>query len=273
MKKIILRAKAKALGLKRYFDGKPCPSGHIFEKLVANYTCIKCLKEKHLAHRRIKRSAEASAREAERVSAANGHHLPHNPTVAKNLGLNKYFTGKPCPKGHVAERWAGGGCVICQRSAKPKNVADHRAKKAKYAREWRAKNGDRSRKIVREKRKTDIQTKLRSVIRCRIKSALRGLVKSKSSIAYLGCSVAHARAHIEKQFKEGMTWENHAIDGWHIDHILPLASFDLTDEDQRRRAFHYTNLQPLWALENLIKQKKLPAHPAINPVEANVDGL
>ncbi len=54
-----------------------------------------------------------------------------------------------------------------------------------------------------------------------------------------------------------MTWDNHGMKGWHVDHVIPLAAFDLRDEGQRRKAFHYTNLQPLWAHDNLMKNDKI----------------
>ncbi len=67
----------------------------------------------------------------------------------------------------------------------------------------------------------------------------------------LGCTVHEARLYIESKFKSGMSWDNYGE--WHIDHINPLVSFDVTKMDQRLEAFHFTNLQPLWAEEN---QKK-----------------
>ena len=65
------------------------------------------------------------------------------------------------------------------------------------------------------------------------------------------------KEHLEKQFKEGMSWENYGFYGWHIDHILPLSSFDLTKAEEQKKAFHYTNLQPLSAKENLQKYSKI----------------
>jgi len=67
----------------------------------------------------------------------------------------------------------------------------------------------------------------------------------------LGCTPGELREHIERQFKPGMSWENRGQ--WHVDHRRPLAWFDMRDPEQRRQACHYTNLQPLWALDNLSK--------------------
>jgi hypothetical protein len=71
----------------------------------------------------------------------------------------------------------------------------------------------------------------------------------------IGCSVPQLRKHLEAQFTEGMTWDNHGE--WHIDHIKPCASFDLTDAEQQLECFNYTNLQPLWASDNLSKGAKV----------------
>ena len=74
----------------------------------------------------------------------------------------------------------------------------------------------------------------------------------------IGCDVATLKAHIEGQFKDGMTWENYGRSGWWIDHKVPMCSFNLADPEQRSKAFHYTNLQPLWWRENLEKGDLLP---------------
>lgn len=72
--------------------------------------------------------------------------------------------------------------------------------------------------------------------------------KSRKTNEYLGCTFAEARAHIEKQFKRGMSWNNHGE--WEIHHIIPLAEWDLTDPQQMIRATHFTNIKPLWKAEN-----------------------
>jgi hypothetical protein len=123
------------------------------------------------------------------------------------------------------------------------------------------KSNEKRRKYSKKKWKTDTNFKLRHILRNRIRDALKRQnksgVKSENTIKLLGCSVIEARKHLEKQFKEGMTWENHAHDTWHIDHIIPCASFDLTDPEQQNKCFHYTNLQPLWAEENMSKSAKI----------------
>jgi hypothetical protein len=73
----------------------------------------------------------------------------------------------------------------------------------------------------------------------------------------LGCPVEQFKSHLEKLWQSNMTWENHGIDGWHIDHIIPCASFDLSKIEEQKKCFHYTNLQPLWGRENQSKGKKI----------------
>jgi IS30 family transposase len=82
----------------------------------------------------------------------------------------------------------------------------------------------------------------------------KGLTKPESSFNLLGCTLQEFQTHLESLFQPGMTHENYGE--WHIDHIRPLVSFDLTQEDQRRASCHYTNLQPLWAKDNLSKGAK-----------------
>jgi hypothetical protein len=107
------------------------------------------------------------------------------------------------------------------------------------------------------KRKTDIQFKLSRNLRSRLNSAVNGNYKSGSEIKDLGCTIEQLKQYLESKFQSGMSWDNWTLDGWHIDHIKPLASFDLTDRKQLLEACHYTNLQPLWATDNLIKSDKL----------------
>jgi hypothetical protein len=79
--------------------------------------------------------------------------------------------------------------------------------------------------------------------------------KKNKTFDIVGCAPNYLREHIEKQFLEGMNWENYGFYGWHIDHIIPLSSA-ITEEDIYKLC-HYTNLQPLWAKDNLTKNNKL----------------
>jgi len=98
----------------------------------------------------------------------------------------------------------------------------------------------------------DFEYKLTLLSRSRVKAALKGRgAKSRKTVQLIGCSIDHLRQHLEAQFTEGMTWDNHGE--WHIDHIKPCAAFDLTCERQQLECFNYTNLQPLWASDNLTK--------------------
>jgi hypothetical protein len=102
--------------------------------------------------------------------------------------------------------------------------------------------------------KTDINFKLLHNLRNRIWYALKRNIKSVRTIQLVGCSIENLKKHLENQFKIGMNWSNYGK--WHIDHIIPCASFDMSKEIEQKKCFHYTNLQPLWAIENLIKHDK-----------------
>lgn len=132
-----------------------------------------------------------------------------------------------------------------------------REKQNEYQRNYRAKHRQHVNDKARLDRKTNIQFKLRNVLRVRLNDALRKHLLKGSGVKLLGCSLESFRLYLEARFEPGMTWENHGRKGWHIDHIKPLASFDLTDPEQLKKACHYTNLQPLWEQDNLKKSWKV----------------
>jgi hypothetical protein len=102
------------------------------------------------------------------------------------------------------------------------------------------------------RKKNDPAFKLRS----RLGSALKNqnAIKSNKTMELVGCTIPFLRGYLEAKFKDDMTWENHGE--WHIDHIKPCASFNLLDDEEQKKCFHYKNLQPLWADENLSKGNK-----------------
>jgi len=101
---------------------------------------------------------------------------------------------------------------------------------------------------------TDAKKIARSV-RTRIWQNIKN-VERKSSQQLTGISWEDLKTYLESRFLPGMTWENYSKYGWHIDHIRPLSSFDLTDKVQLEQACHYSNLQPLWAKDNISKGAK-----------------
>lgn len=132
-------------------------------------------------------------------------------------------------------------------------------KRKKLELELKRANPGRRQKVqsrLNERRKTEPEFAIVSRLRSRMNAAIRCLngVKSETSLGLIGCLPGALRKYIESLFKPGMNWENRGL--WHIDHIRPCASFDLTDPEQQRQCFHYTNLRPLWAHENWSKNAR-----------------
>ena len=124
--------------------------------------------------------------------------------------------------------------------------------KQKY-REYEKSPEHRKRRRVYEndKNSNDIQYRLAKLLRTRLRLAIKGNFRGGSAVKNLGCSISELKTYIENKFQPGMAWNNHGE--WHIDHIKPLASFDLTKQNEILIAIHYSNLQPLWAEDNLKK--------------------
>jgi len=120
--------------------------------------------------------------------------------------------------------------------------------------DYKQKQTIRRREYENNKLKTDICFKLKKNMRKRIREMLMdfSLVKSERTVYYVGCNLEKLRNHLESTFQEGMSWENYGE--WHIDHIIPCSSWNLADEKERRMCFHFSNLQALWATENISKK-------------------
>ena len=119
-----------------------------------------------------------------------------------------------------------------------------------------------SQRVYDRKRSKNTYWKLKNRLRVRLKCALRArkyngrAIKQSSTMTMLGCTPYQLRLHLQSRFKEGMTWRNYGKK-WHIDHIIPCAFFNLTLAHEQRLCFHYSNLQPLWAKENMQKSDKI----------------
>lgn len=137
-------------------------------------------------------------------------------------------------------------------------TADHQRE---YRKKYNATHRKESAERIVKREAIDLQFKLANRLRARTRLALQAQSAEKAtrSCELLGCTFAFFREWIEKQFTAGMTWENwgRGTDKWHLDHIRPVSSFDLTDPEQQKQCFHYTNVRPLWAVDNLSKGPKL----------------
>jgi len=133
----------------------------------------------------------------------------------------------------------------------------HKEEETIRKREWLLKNKYYYRDRARKLRITDIKFKLMGNIRSRFNRALHLNNKLGHAIELLGCSIGFFKKYLESQFKEGMNWSNYGLKGWHIDHIKPISSFDLSNPEEQKLCEHYTNKQPLWANDNLKKSNKI----------------
>ncbi len=131
----------------------------------------------------------------------------------------------------------------------------------KIVAEYRKKEPDKIRNLAKhynKRRKSiDLLFKLKILLRDRFIKAVKKNAKKGSAVRDLGCSIEFFKEYLEQQFQPGMSWDNWTRNGWHIDHIKPLTAFDLTLREEVVKACHYTNLQPLWALDNIRKGNKL----------------
>ena len=117
----------------------------------------------------------------------------------------------------------------------------------------------KQKEYIKNRLKTDPLFRMVQNLRRRLHHALKSQVAKKSikTLDEIGCTPEFLRNHLESQFKEGMTWDNHGIRGWHVDHIKPCIAFDLNNPEEQKIVNHYTNLQPLWWYENLSKGDKI----------------
>lgn len=213
--------------------------------------------------------------EAEQVImlAKRAYHVEYarNNAVKARARATQWRLDNPGRKLEANRKWAKDNPEKTQQAAiksRATNPVQIRENHARYV----SKDPDRARKVKRdwaELNRKENNTKRRVLLasnpsrrladnlRARTSAAIRqgsaAGSRGGSAVRDLGCSIPELKARLEAQFLPGMNWENWSLRGWHIDHIKPLASFDLTNRDQFLQACHFTNLQPLWAFDNLSK--------------------
>jgi hypothetical protein len=222
----LTRQEAIAKGLTCYYAA-PCSKGHTTGRQVANMNCIGCAR------------LRAKTPQARARMAAYQRKLSQRPDIAERIRQRRQ---SPEAKAY-AKAYA---------DANRERLRDYRASRYQE-------NKGEINAATRARYAEDIEFQLMTLLRGRFKKIIRGERSTENCRRLVGCTLDELRVHIESQFLPGMTWENRGLYGWHIDHIRPCASFDLTDPAQRAQCFHYTNLQPLWAADNLAKSTKWEA--------------
>lgn len=139
--------------------------------------------------------------------------------------------------------------------ARPEVKARNQARMKIYNSAYGKNNKDRIAAHLKYRYRTDINFRIKHLLRCRLRDALKENRRPASAIKLLGCTIPELKAHLESQFESWMSWEN--FGEWQIDHISPLSAFDLTNIEEALKACHWTNLQPLCRIENAIKGDNL----------------
>ena len=172
--------------------------------------------------------------------------------------------------------------LIAWKTANPEKVGAHRAKDAARQKEkrkntpkrprplrmsaeikaakqkvrhaaWRAKNAQHISNYTKQKKAQNPAFHIACNLRKRLSFIVRkaSATKTKQTLTLLGCPLKSFLLYLESLWQPGMSWKNYG--DWHIDHIIPCAIFDLAKPEHQERCFHFSNLQPLWALENIRK--------------------
>ena len=232
-------AKAKFAGKKHYYSNVPCKNGHIGKRLVSTNQCCKCLQERKRSQRMEESALKRKTALVKRM-------------VAKNLGLPHYSTGETCKHGHVAPRLVSTRqCIECLRlreshKTKPSIDARNRINARRRKREARAKRRKYQSEVLFARPDYRMRVFMRGCLK-RLMTSKNGSRTEK----LLGYSRFALVSRIEFQFKDGMSWENYGE--WHIDHKKPISRFLAQGITEPKIINALSNLQPLWAKDNLSK--------------------
>lgn len=143
-------------------------------------------------------------------------------------------------------------------------IYQHSEKRKQYLKKYNEINKEKillqNRKRAQNRRKTDIQFRMRSNLSRRLNHALKeqNIQKSNHTMALIGCSIKEFTKFLESKFSPKMSWNNYGRGNnkWNIDHVIPCAFFDLTNIEQQKKCFHFSNMQPLWETDNSIKNSR-----------------
>jgi len=228
--KIISRADAVAHGLKRYFTGKACLRGHYAERYVSDSKCSMCVSLYYQKHK-----AELLIKSKKRYEANKEKYLMRTKKWYDNNRERKATTSKAYKDSHP-EKY-------------------HKYSKTAIAREKRN-------EWQRLRTQTDSGFRIKRMLSRRILLVLNGGTKVDSTSHLIGCSMGELTAHLQTTALENGYYDfdisNYSGKDYHIDHIIPCSSFDLSDPKEQRKCFNWQNLQVLSAKENIEKSDTLP---------------
>src|SRR5208337_1534913 len=240
----VSRQEAKEQGLKFYFTGLFCKNGHVADRYTISAQCIEC-KELLAKSEKAKLTAKTYSKSEKGKLRAKKFNQSEKAQIYR-----KQFRSKP----EQIEKTKLYNATEKAKEARKKSAARPEAKRLKLEKQL-------------DKLHNDIQCWLQFILRARLRVAVKNNYKSGSAVFDLGCTIEFLKTYISRQFQIGMTWENRGR-VWHIDHIKPLCSFDLTLREQLLEACHYTNLQPLFEKDNLTKSSE-DKKKSINKPNAN----
>lgn len=254
-------AEARELGGKRYFTGDPCKHGHIAPRLVSNRRCIACSYEatqawkdnnpEHMAAYR--KQFYANNKDEVLANWADWYAENHERELTKKRV--RYVKNKDANLEYAKKYRDENPGAVKAATLKWKEENPDRVKAGWQS--WYAANGKARDRL----RRSSPKCKIDDVMSCAIYGAIKSKKAGRKWEALVGYTVDDLMAHLECQFTDGMTWENHGQYGWHIDHIIPRSVFnyEAPEDIDFKRCWAISNLQPLWWRENIAKGARLDA--------------
>lgn len=287
--RIITRKEALQKNLPQYFTGKPCKHGHVAERDTVNGTCVVC---RIILNRKLGKIYRINNKEKLRLKVKA--YYAKNKDKLKALSKANYakekekwkLYGEAYYAKHKKEKRLNNKIYIEKIKNDPVLNKKFKEKKAIADKKYREKNREKinlqqriyiKKPEIRKKRNENHRKrynnepsyKIEFILRARLRELIKRQKMKKPSMSltkfqkeFLGTSDKAFVKYLEKKFYphpktgEPMSWENHSLYGWHIDHIKPVSEFDLLKIEDQKKCFHYKNFQPLWAEENLEKRFK-----------------
>jgi hypothetical protein len=218
--------------------------------------CIRCNK-KVIAKRcdakfcsAVCRASYRQEQKAEEVKLYKKQYYDINKNKIDSQNMDNYYANKP-----ILEKR---NCKQCDIKFQPTRADNEFCNDKCGTAFWRSNNKEYIKEDQNNRYHSDMNRKISTCLRSRLNKALDGNVKSASTMELIGCSIDEFRDHLESQFEPWMSWDNHGNydpnnKTWQMDHIRPMAAFDLSDSEQQKTVCHYSNVRPILAKNNLIK--------------------